>query len=169
MTKENFTANVSYWDSYKPLLWGALEATTGDVLEFGCGDGSTKLLHEYCKEKGRNLFSYESDKEWFQKFEHLNCDFHKVEYVEDWDNTVEKHRLGVGVIFIDHAPGERRKYDIALFCNLSQIIVSHDTEQESDHGYRMSLAWPLFKYLKWDKTFVAHATAASNFIDVSKW
>lgn len=169
MTKENFTANVSYWDSYKPLLWEALQATDGDVLEFGCGEGSTLLLREYCRDNNRKLFSYESDKEWYLKFEHLNNDFHKVEFVHDWDNVVEKHREMIGVAFIDHAPGERRKYDIALFCNTAKILVAHDTELEVDHGYRMSLAWPLFKYIKWDKAFSANATAASNFIDVSKW
>lgn len=168
MTKEQFTENVSYWDSYKYLLWDALEATTGNVLEFGCGDGSTPKLREYCQYTKRKLFSYETNKEWFQKFEHLNNDFHRIEFVQDWDNVAEKHRDNVGVILIDHAPGERRKHDIALFCNIARILVCHDTEPESDHGYRMSIAFPLFKYVKWDKTFVANATALSNFIDVSK-
>lgn len=169
MIRTDCVNNLSHWNSYWPALWEALEATTGPVLEFGMGDGSTQKLHDYCRFKGRSLFSYDFNAEWANKFIHLNDSNHRLEYVQDWDNVVEKHRDQVGVLFSDESPGERRKLNIAMFCNTAQIIVAHDTEPLSDHGYRVSLVTPLFKYHKTDKSFVAHATAFSNFIDVTKW
>ena len=169
MEKSNFVNDLSHWNSYWPLLWKALEETTGPVLEFGMGDGSTKKLHDYCQARGRSLFSYDYNNEWAQKFMHLNDTNHKLEYVQDWDNVTEKHREEIGVLFVDHSPGEHRKYEIAMFCNSAKIIIAHDTEKESDHGYRVSLVDPLFKYKKHDTSFVARATAYSNFIDVTQW
>lgn len=174
MTKEQFIGQISHWDSHRPLLWQALEATEGHVIEMGMGHGSTQQLHDYCQDRGRMLFSYENNKEWLGKFTHLRSGSHYIEFVDDWDNVIQKHRetwaiSGTQVVFIDHAPGERRKYDIAMFCNTARIIVAHDTEPGSDHGYRVSLAAPLFKYRKDFTDFPAHAAAFSNFINVSEW
>jgi len=169
MTREQFIGSISHWDSHRPLLWEALQSTRGHVIEFGMGHGSTQQLHDYCQDRSRQLFSYENNKEWLDKFTHLRSGGHYIEFVDDWDNALQKHREMVGVMFADHAPGERRKYDIAMFCNLAQVVVAHDTEPGSDHGYRMSLAAPLFKYRKDFTDYPAHATAFSNFIDVTKW
>lgn len=168
MTREQFVGKIENWHSYRPLLWEALEATEGHVVEFGIGPGSTGPLHEYCLARGRMLFSYENNKEWFDQYAYMHCGHHYMNFVQDWDNAVRKHREPVGVAFIDHAPGERRKYDIALFCNTAQIVVVHDSEPEAT-GYGIDLIAPLFKYRKDFTDFPAHATAFSNFIDVSKW
>jgi hypothetical protein len=170
MTKEQFTSDLSHWNSYLPLLWLALENTTGDVIELGMGDGSTRKLHEYCNYQGRKLFSYESNLEWYRKFEKYRTDWHSIEYVgENWQPMIENHRDKVGVLFSDEAPGEMRKYNISMFCNTAQIIVAHDTEAGNDHGYKFSLVKPLFKYIKHFEFKGADATAFSNFVDVSTW
>lgn len=170
MMKHHFIDNVSHWNSYLPLLWEALEATKGDVIELGVGDGSTNKLHEYCRSNSRKLFSYESNEEWYRQFERFNTVDHRVEYVgNNWLPMIEKHRGPVGVLFSDEAPGEQRKFNISMFCNTAQIIVAHDTEQRSDGGYKFSLVKPLFRYMKHHQHEGADATAFSNFIDVSKW
>jgi nucleoside diphosphate kinase len=170
MTKEQFTDNLHFWNSYLPLLYLALENTSGDVIELGMGDGSTEKLHFYCKENARRLYSYETDKEWFRKFEQFRTERHDVEWVgHNWQIMIERHREKIGVLFSDEAPGEMRKYNISMFCNLAQVIVVHDSEQSSDHGYKLSLVAPLFKYRKDFDYPGASATAFSNFIDVSKW
>lgn len=188
MTKEQFIGNYSYWDSYKPLLWEALENTSGTVIELGMGDGSTAILHEYCRVNQRELFSYESSLEYYKKFEHYNKSYlrddqplpHHITYVgNNWEILYENHRLPIGnridgrgeigVLFSDEAPGEMRKYNISMFCNIAQVIVAHDTEANSDHGYKFSLIKPLFKYIKHFEYKGADATAFSNFIDVTKW
>lgn len=169
MKHEDFIGKIDNWCSHRRLLWQALEATQGHVVEFGIGPGSTGVLDEYCRDNGRMLFSYENNKEWFDTYKYMHSGYHYMNFVEQWDDAIAKHREPVGVAFIDHAPGERRKYDIALFSTLAQIVVVHDSEIESDGGYKISLAAPLFKYRKDDRNFPAHTTAFSNFIDVSLW
>ena len=75
----------------------------------------------------------------------------------------------IGLVFIDHAPGERRKIDIARFADKAQIIVCHDTEPAADHGYKMRVELKKFKYLIDYESDGAWATAVSNFYDVTKF
>jgi len=165
MTKEQFTQITSNYDSHRPLLWEALEATKGLVVEMGCGWGSTPFLTEYCKSKHRELVSYENNYDWFNK---LIDKFPDIKFVQEW-NTVHSHCVNPAVVFIDHAPGERRKVDITRFANHAQIIVAHDTEPAADHGYKMRSELKKFKYLIDYETDGAWATAVSNYIDVTKF
>lgn len=175
MTKEQFTSNLSHWNSYLPLLWMALENTTGDVIEAGMGNGSTHKLHDYCQVKLRDLSSYESDLEWYRKFEDFRTGYisgaiHRIEYVgNNWEIMIERHREPIGVLFSDEAPGEMRKYNISMFCNTAQVIIAHDAEPSNDGGYKYSLLKPLFKYTKLHEFPGASTAAFSNFIDVSQW
>jgi predicted O-methyltransferase YrrM len=155
--------------SYYPLLYMALEETKhGDVVEMGTGYGSTQLLHDYCSKAKRNLFSFDEKEEWGSKFYSLRSGSHKVEVVKDWDVVKDNH-MGASVVFIDHAPGERRKEDIVNFQHINGILVCHDTEPAADYGYQMRQRFGLFKYVVEVKTEGAWATALSNTHDVTKW
>lgn len=168
MKHEDFIGKIDNWCSHRRLLWQALEATQGHVVEFGIGPGSTGVLDEYCRDNGRMLFSYENNKEWFDNFQYMHSGYHYMNFVNNWEEALYKHREPVGVFFCDEAPGEIRRYNIAMFCNLAQIVIVHDSEPEST-GYGIPLVAPLFKYRKDDRNFPAHTTAFSNFIDVSQW
>jgi predicted O-methyltransferase YrrM len=153
--------------SYYPLLHMAIKETKGDVLELGTGYGSTELLHNTLKK--RRLFSYEEKKEWLNKFKHLETKNHKLTFVKDWDIVKQTHE-DADVIFIDHAPGERRKVEILNYKNSKGILVCHDTELgQADAGYQMRQYFPLFKYVVEVKTKGAWATALSNEYDLTKW
>lgn len=166
MTKEKFTQITSNYDSHRPLLWEALEATKGLVIEMGCGYGSTPFLSEYCVSRNRELISYENNKEWLYK---MNKDHsHEMHLITDWNIVSLKHGFA-SVVFIDHAPGERRKYDIQAFAGGAEVIVCHDTEPAADHGYKMRAELKKFKYMIDYETNGAWATAVSNYIDVTKW
>lgn len=176
MTREQFCDNYENWDSYKPLLWEGLERTTGYIIEMGVGKGSTILLHNYCKESKRMLYSYDSNKKWIQQFADLPSSLHELAAVEiekngytmsNWDVVTALHERP-GLVFIDHAPGERRKVDIALFANKAQIIVAHDTEPGADYGYQMRDEIKKFKYWRDFETPGAWASIMSNTIDVTK-
>lgn len=171
MTREQFISDLSPWNSYLPLLWEALENTDGDIIELGIGEGSTEKLHNYTYFKHRRLFSYESNLIFYRNFEPLRgTSYHSIEYVgSNWQTMIECHRKPIGVLFSDEAPGEMRKYNIAMFCNLAQVVVAHDAEESNDHGYKFSLVKPLFKYHKLHDFPGASTIALSNFIDVSKW
>lgn len=153
---------------YYPLLYLALEETKGDIIEMGCGHGSTPKLGKYAKAKKRLLFSYENNSLWFLKFNDLNSTFHKVNLLYDWDIVNNNHRE-VDVVFIDHAPGDRRAIDIANFFSKSAILVCHDTEKAQDDGYKMRKEFKKFKYAVEIKTNGAEAAAVSNTIDLTKW
>lgn len=169
MTKEQFIGEIENWNNYKPLLWEALEATFGSVIEMGIGMGSTKILHDYCNANNRPLFSYENNEQWFDQYKHLNNEYHHMMCLTDnWD-VVDNTHLLCGVLFVDHAPGERRHIDVELFKDKANIIVIHDTEPEADHGYQMSKIWHLFKYVKHYQSAGAWASAVSNNIDVTKF
>jgi hypothetical protein len=171
---ENFRAKFTPPNndhSYYPLLYLALQTTKqGGVIEMGTGHGSTKLLHDYCLVKGRNLYSYDEKEEWGSKFYDLRTDKHLVEVVSDWDSVCYTHKdSDVSVVFIDHAPGERRKEDILNFKDINGILVCHDTEPAADYGYQMRQHFSKFKYVVEVQTNGAWATALSNTIDITKW
>jgi hypothetical protein len=165
MRKQDFIKVDSNYNSHLPLLWEALEATKGLVIEMGMGHGSTPFLSEYCEQRDRELISYENDRGWLEKFSKYT---HTMQFVTDW-NLVSIANNFASVVFIDHAPGERRKYDIAAFSNKAEIIVAHDTEPAADHGYQMRAELAKFKYCFEYETNGAWATAVSNFINITKW
>lgn len=173
MTHEQFISNLSHWNSYLPMLWEALQNTDGDVVELGMGDGSTKKLNDYIYENGktdRMLFSYESDITYYRKFENLRSTLHHIEYVgTNWEVFQERHREPIGVLFSDEAPGEMRKYNISMYATLAKVIVVHDADESTDHGYRLSWVKPLFKYHALHEFPGASTAVFSNFIDVSTW
>jgi len=153
------------WNSYRPFLYQALEMTkTGLVLEYGMGDGSTKLLHDYCKSRKRLLHSFESNHEWADKFQHLKTNKHVISVVTDWNMAFDKSAT---VVLIDHASGERRKEDVKKYAQTDAILIVHDTEPAADHGYQMRQYFDLYKYRKDYETNGAWATALSNKYDVT--
>lgn len=166
MKKQFF--NFTNWDNYKPLLYKALQITDGDVIEMGMGDGSTKLLHDYCQSKKRNLFSFDSNEDWTKKYKPLETKSHTISVIHEWDNVHTIHP-NPSVVLIDHAPGERRHIDVEKYKDINGIIVIHDTEPEADHGYQMSKVFPLFKYVTHFKSDGAWASAVSNSHDVTKF
>lgn len=160
MTKSEFTQITSNWDSHRPLLWEALEATKHlklPVLELGVGYGSTPLLQEYCKDEGLLLFSYDFDSNWAFKF-------HAI-HTRNWDVPWEKE---YSVVLVDESPGEHRKISISKLHH-AKIVVAHDTEKAADHGYKMRAELTKYKYAIEYITDGAGAMAVSNFINVTEW
>jgi hypothetical protein len=164
MTREEFIGQPDTYGSHRPLLWQALEATNGQVIEFGIGESSTPFLSAYCQSRNRELISYENNEEWFNAMKDRFP--HKIDYVKNWDFV---QLVNPSVLFIDHAPGERRKTDIYRFSGKARVIVVHDSEPGSDHGYQLSIIWKYFKYKFDDDRTGTWTTAISNFIDVTKW
>lgn len=169
MKKHEFLEGMQGWSSHLPLLWQALESTDGEVLEFGAGNGSTPRLHQYCHNTKRKLFTYDSNIEYYREFENYRAPDHIIEYTQNWHEPVVNHRYMVGVLLSDESPGEMRKYNIAIFAQNAKVIVAHDAEDRSDHGYLYSIVKPLFKYHKYHEFDGVGTVALSNFVDVTKW
>lgn len=166
--------DLSYGTHIHPLTVAVL-STKGPVLEMGCGDASTPILHALCAKDKRLLLSVDTDKKWIGLFTDLKRSWHHFQYIpcfdNDWDknpkpqlwNYVGKDMEKWSVVFIDHRPGERRVQDIKRFKNQAEIIVVHDTEQPT-YNYEPVLS--SFKYRYDYERYKARTTLVSNFIDL---
>ncbi len=120
MTKDEFLKDVGNWSNHRHLLWVALEATKHlklPVLELGTGDGSTPFLQQYCKDNGLELFSYDFNKEWADKF--------GATHVTDWSTIPWDKEYCVALV--DESPGEHRKISIVKLQHV-KVVVVHDSE-----------------------------------------
>lgn len=152
------------WDNHRCLLLLGLSLVEGAVLEMGCGDGSTPYLRSYCKAADRTFHTFDNNKEWAEKT--------GAQYIDNWDLVIEETlTIHHGLIFIDHAPGERRCLDTIALANAADILVLHDTEEGGAGNYMWEKAWPHFRYrLNYNRTGGgAGATMVSNKIDVNQF
>ena len=125
--------------THEPLLAAVVAvAERGPVLELGAGYASTPLLHTICAAQGRRLLTVDSNPEWIEKFSSLRSDDHHLVTLDTWDKLPDlAHAFAEGswaVVFIDHAPAERRIVDLVYFANKTEFLVVHDTEH-SLYGY----------------------------------
>jgi len=166
--------DAEYGTHMVPLITAVVN-TSGDVFEMGCGDYSTPLLHTILCKSNRKLLSTDTSKEWLNLFRYLENKNHEFIYVpvydddymlnpqpEKWDKVGNKKW---SVVFIDHRPGERRKYDIWRFKDNAEIVVVHDTENLG-YGYEPFLN--CYKYRYDYKIYDVFTTLVSNIIDVKK-
>ncbi len=151
--------------SHIPVLIKVMLASQGDVLELGTGMNSTPVLHWLCKDMGRKLDSYESQKDWHRHAWNYRADFHTIHFIEDWDKLeINKHW---GVVFIDHWPGNRRNTEMERLANNADYVIVHDTEPKSDWHYHYSNHFDKYKY-RFDYTKAyPHTSVFSNFKDPS--
>lgn len=166
----NFLGSVTgNWNNHLPLLLLGLHlsernGTDIDILELGSGEGSTPLLDKYSQSQQLKFLSYDNNPEW--------CEKTGSTLALDWDTLmVILAKKKYGLIFIDHAPGERRHLDAIALANAADILVLHDTEEGGAGNYMWDKAWPHFKYrLNYNKTGGgAGATMVSNKIDLNQF
>ena len=113
--------NPNYATHMVPLIT-AVSNTDGPILEMGCGDYSTPLLHAICAASQRPLLTAETDASWMNLFLDLKRSWHQFQHVSDfydWDNV--GNGVYWSVILIDHAPGNRRVVDIRRFRKKADI------------------------------------------------
>lgn len=152
--------------THLPLLLRVFEVSEGDVLEMGTGYFSTLILRWYCEMFGRELYSFESIKSWYEKNKAKPKEFHHLFYTPNFDKAeIERHW---GLAFIDHGPNERRVKEIERLANYAEYIVIHDTQPNFHNvdlptNYHYEKIWPLFKY-RYDYTkLLPWTSVVSNF------
>jgi hypothetical protein len=144
------------WGTHIPVLINALRQSEGDVLELGLGISSTPLLHMLCADQDRKLFSFDNDETFIEMFKKYRSGSHQIDLVTDWDSILVRD---YGVVFIDHKPDYRRKYDAEKFRN-AEFVVLHDSEPNGLYDYEA--IYPLFEF-RYDYTkFPTHTTVLSN-------
>lgn len=152
---------ISTTASHQHLLVRHVINTVGPVLELGAGFYSSRILHEICKAQDRKLVTLEGHKDFAGKFADLNYGKHTVKHVADWNKFDWQPILDEkwSVIFVDHAPGERRIVDMAALADTTEYMLVHDSETGS-YGYEP--VFDTFKYRYDDKTYPTWTTAVSN-------
>lgn len=152
---------TGYWTHQAPLVNAVLH-TTGAILELGCGDYSTPILHELCRPGKRQLITCDSEKVWLNFYEPLITDWHKLVLVSDWD-SITGH---FGLVFIDHVT-ERRAVDLMRLKSFGHVFVVHDSEKQ--RWYKYGSSFSTFKY-RYDYTLYTKRTSLlSDVTDVSRF
>lgn len=156
MKRNEFLKDITGDNNHRLLLWEALKVTTGDIVEYGSGYGSTQYLRKFAKDSQRNFLSFDNGKEW--------ADIHDSTYIpnNDWDSINPRG----SIILIDHAPGERRWVDILRLKDNFDIFVIHDSEPIGAGDYKLEKIWGYFKYRVDVKCDGSWASAVSNTIDL---
>jgi hypothetical protein len=91
----------------------------------------------------------------------LESENHKFIHVDDWE-LIPLQKCGV--VFIDHAPAERRQIDIERFRFLADILVVHDTDKMAYYAYDFIGFKHQFTYERYEKS----TTLLSYSVDVTK-
>jgi len=155
------------WGTHMAPLFVAVANTDGPILEMGCGDFSTPLLHALCAPNNRFLLTAESDEKWMKLFDDLKRDWHHFVHVQ---NISKWEDVGLGihwsVVLIDHAPAKRRVVDIKRLRSYVDIFVVHDTERKY-YDYEPTLS--TFKYKYTYRRYKITTTLLSDTIDVARF
>lgn len=123
--------------THQPVLYTALQHTGGPVIEFGCGHGSTPLLHRYCEARKRELLSLDTDMGYLDLFAGYASPFHKLVHVKNWTALLSDDRI-VGrrwsLAFVDQSPWKARHLTIQAIKFSARFIVLHDPDYYPEHG-----------------------------------
>lgn len=154
-----FSHRTDSYATHQPVLYEIALLTTGPIVEFGCGNGSTNLLHEICKRDKRLLVSLDDNLEWLTKFSEKyssDSDWHQFVFVpgknpEDMDNpqhwveflnNFELLRHDVGVCFIDQHPWLARFETIKFMKDKARYIIVHDCDYFPTVGLFGTIIYP---------------------------
>jgi hypothetical protein len=117
--------------THQPFLEWYINKTSGDIIEFGIGHGSTGFILELIKGTNRKLLSLENDKKWYDEIVQLYPpnENHEYIFVEDWKeelNKLDKNKYSI--VFIDQSPWEARIWTMDYFLDTADYILVHDVD-----------------------------------------
>ena len=124
--------------THQPFFIEILKNTKGDILECGCGDGSTRMIKEQIQNTNRKLISLESNLEWLNKYKCLEDFSHKLYHIDasnddnletgnKWVEFIKQNKLNnFEIVFIDSSPWLSRKCCFDYYLNKAKIIIIHD-------------------------------------------
>lgn len=154
--------------SHYPILAAAVARTNGPVLELGCGDGSTPLLHYMCAGTGRYLLTADTNSEWLSKFRagYYRQRLHEFYLVDQWKDFPLLNFIHDkwSVALVDGAPGEDRAGLALRLKESCTFIVCHDSERDYGTGanYRYEEITPEFKYVTEWRRYRPYTLVLSN-------
>ena len=124
--------------THQPFFIEIIKLTNGNILECGCGDGSTTMIKEQIKNTNRKLTSLESNLEWLNKYTHLADSFHELYHIDagnddnvetgnKWVEFINQNNLNdFEIVFLDSSPWLSRKCCFDYYLDKAKIIIIHD-------------------------------------------
>lgn len=124
--------------THQPYFIEIIKFTNGNILECGCGDGSTLMIKDQIKNTNRKLISLESNLEWLNKYKHLADSSHELYHIEagnddnietgnKWVEFINQNILNdFDIVFLDSSPWLSRKCCFDYYLNKAKIIIIHD-------------------------------------------
>ncbi len=112
------------------------------------------------------MLTADSDAGWLSKFHNLSSPLHKFKHVNLSTARGGKAWGDVGndnlwsVVFVDHKPGPRRRYDIERLRCVAELVVVHDT-QSNWYEYPESLR--LYRYKLEYRRLITFTMILSNY------
>jgi hypothetical protein len=132
--------------THQPVLYEMAMRTSGPIIEFGCGYGSTELLHEICKENKRLLISLDDSLEWLNLFKEKyksDSEWHQFIFVtgkpskespsaQHWieflNNLDLLKECQFDICFIDQDPWQARVETIKYMRDKAKFFILHDCD-----------------------------------------
>lgn len=122
--------------THQKYLAHYIKKTTGDIVEFGTGHGSTGFILDLIKGTGRKLLSLENDRKWYHKMIELYPpnDDHSYIFVKDWKEELAKlDKNAYSIVFVDQSPWEARMWTMEYFLDTAEYILIHDVDYFPKH------------------------------------
>jgi hypothetical protein len=131
--------------THQPVLYEIAQRCNGPVVEFGCGEGSTRLLHHVCAERGVALLTLDSEAEWLGRYSKtLASDLHEFRTVASWsDELAEIEQQHWGLAFIDQGSWEARAETARRLADKAEYVIVHDHDALADLGLLGSKIRPI--------------------------
>ena len=154
-----FSHRTDCYATHQPVLYEMAKNTTGPIIEFGCGFGSTDLLHEICKEEQRLLISIDDNLSWLTRFseKYQKDEWHHFYYVpkkegqspesaEHWIEFLDEFDLieeeVFDLCFIDQSPWLARYETLKRLKGRSLYVIVHDCDYFPEKGIFGSVIEP---------------------------
>lgn len=138
MSDFEYSYSDNVYATHQPYLEAYVRATSGDILEFGTGIGSTALIRKCIEGTKRRLISIEDNLEWYNKMitdvppneQHTYIYLEKKEEDVHWEEFLNSfnHPSTPSVVFIDQSPWSARLKTIDKFYPIAEYIILHDAD-----------------------------------------
>ena len=135
--------------THQLLLYNILTLTTGPVIEFGSGLGSTALIHKVCQTKHRKVITLDDNEEWLDRYsDKFGTPWHKFIHVHKskneapdagahWQKVLMSDVIkngGWDLVFIDQSPWIARYDTLLQFKDNAKYIMVHDCDYFPKHN-----------------------------------
>jgi hypothetical protein len=128
--KNRYQQDNNGFATHQPVLEKILLMIDKPILELGCGEGSTELIHYYGKEKKLPILTVESEKSWMEKYIHMKNESHEfmcIENLNEWADYFKSDQRTWGLVFIDQGEWISRQNCLNVLKNKTDYLILHDS------------------------------------------